>query len=124
MAFIIIGGICILMAPASLGIALKRGAPSPVPIAAVATLLSTILTLYGFKIYSTANARYREMVEIKTYIEANWRSEDPITQGEVQTAYWSYTFKLDRIRADSSIFSPYWGLDINKLNLEGVENGE
>lgn len=124
MAFIIIGGICILVALADLGITLKRGTPFLVPIAAVATLFGTILTLYGFKIYSTAKARYSEMVEIKTYIEANWGSEDPITQSEVQTAYWSYTFKLDRIRADSSIFSPYWGLDINKLNLEGVENGE
>ncbi len=118
MALIIIGCICLLVAGIDLGIAIKRGTPSLVPAVLIALIFGILLIGYGISARCTATRRYNEMLVTKEYIETNWESEDLMIYFEVQDQYRSYIFKLDRIKSDESIFSPYWGLDVTKLTLE------
>lgn len=118
MALTIIGCICLLIAVIDPGIAVKRGTLSLVPAVLIAFIFGILLIVYGISTYCTAARRYNEMLINKEYIETNWRSEDLMTQLEVQDKYRSYIFKLNIIESDKSIFSPYWGLDVDNLILE------
>lgn len=83
--------------------------------------VSAVLLVGGHGLRIEAKNTYKELLAQKEYIEANYNSDDLLTQYKVQDEYFKYQFKYLQAEesASAGIMSGYWGIDLDdvKLNL-------
>lgn len=83
-------------------------------------VVGSLLLICGHGLRLEARKTYEELIEQKSYIERNIDSDDVFTQLKVEDEYFKYMFKYSQVldSASMGIFSGYWGLDIDSLEIE------